>query len=174
MNRGFDGANSTSLSLGIPLMPVTRTLLGPGPSDVSPSVLRALSLPTIGHLDPEFLCAMDQVREMLRGVFGTQNQLTIPMSGTGSAGMETCFVNLIEPGDAVLVGINGVFGTRMAEVARRCGADVTTVEAPWGRTFDVADLRRAAGGKHYKLLCVVHAETSTGCVAGLDWVAGFG
>lgn len=150
-----------------PLEAISRTLLGPGPSDVPPSVLRAMSLPTIGHLDPKFLDAMDHVRCMLRAVFGTKNQLTIPMSGTGSAGLEACMVNLIEPGDAVLVGVNGVFGTRMAEVARRCGAAVTTAQVPWGRAFDMDDLRSAAAGQRYKLLCVVHAETSTGALQDL-------
>ena len=155
-----------------PLTPVVRTLMGPGPSDVSASVLRALSLPTVGHLDPAFLAAMDEVHEMLRVVCGTRNELTIAMSGTGSAGMETCFVNLVEPGDAVLVGVNGVFGTRMAEVARRCGAEVTTCEAQWGRAFDVGELRCAAGGRRYKLLCVVHAETSTGALQDLSGLRG--
>jgi alanine-glyoxylate transaminase/serine-glyoxylate transaminase/serine-pyruvate transaminase len=142
-------------------------LCGPGPSDVAPSVLNALARPTVGHLDPAFLAIMDEVRAMLREVFGTRNELTFPMSGTGSAGMETCFVNLLEPGDHVLVGVNGVFGTRMCDVAQRCGASVTRVEAAWGRALDPAALRAAAGGKRFKLLCVVHAETSTGVLQDL-------
>jgi alanine-glyoxylate transaminase/serine-glyoxylate transaminase/serine-pyruvate transaminase len=125
-------------------------------------VLQALGKPTLGHLDPEFLVVMDQLRAMLRAVFRTRNELTLPMSGTGSAGMETCFVNLIEPGDAVLVGVNGVFGTRMAEVARRCGAIVTEARGTWGRAFTPDALRATAGGHSFKLLCLVHAETSTG------------
>ncbi|MEY2931922.1 MAG: hypothetical protein RL033_2671, partial [Pseudomonadota bacterium] len=116
--------------------------MGPGPSHVPASVLSALARPTIGHLDPEFLALMDQVRDMLRGVFGTQNQCTLPMSGTGSAGMETCLVNLVEPGDRVLVGVNGVFGTRLAEVARRAGAEVTVVEGEWGRALDASALEK--------------------------------
>jgi alanine-glyoxylate transaminase/serine-glyoxylate transaminase/serine-pyruvate transaminase len=139
-----------------------RILMGPGPSQVPAAVRSAMARPTIGHLDPVFLALMDQVREMLREVFGTRNQCTLPMSGTGSAGMETCLVNLIEPGDRVLVGVNGVFGTRLAEVARRAGAEVTVVESEWGRALDADALERAAAGRRYAALCVVHAETSTG------------
>lgn len=142
--------------------------MGPGPSHVPASVLGALARPTMGHLDPEFLALMDQVRDMLRGVFGTQNQCTLPMSGTGSAGMETCLVNLVEPGDRVLVGVNGVFGTRLAEVARRAGAEVTVVEGEWGRALDPSALEKAAAGRSYQLLCVVHAETSTGVLQPLE------
>ncbi len=149
-----------------PVAPPSRVLMGPGPSDVPPSVLRALSAPTVGHLDPAFLSVMDEVREMLRTVFGTANELTMPMSGTGSAGMETCVVNLVEPGDRVLVGVHGVFGTRLAEVARRAGAEVETVEAPWGRPLDPDDFRRVAKAG-YDVLCVVHAETSTGVLTDL-------
>jgi alanine-glyoxylate transaminase/serine-glyoxylate transaminase/serine-pyruvate transaminase len=105
---------------------------------------------------------MDEIRAMLRAVFRTANALTIPMSGTGSAGMETCLVNLVEPGERVLVGVNGVFGTRMCEVARRAGAEVVAVEGEWGRALDPGAFRRAAAGKRFDLLCVVHAETSTG------------
>src|SRR5690348_18338530 len=110
-----------------PLNPPNRTLLGPGPSPVHPRVLEALSLPVIGHLDPKFLEIMDQTMAMLREVFQTKNRLALPMSGTGSAGMETCFVNLIAPGEAVLIGVNGVFGARMVDVAERCGAQVDKV-----------------------------------------------
>lgn len=144
--------------------PPPRVLLGPGPSQVAPSVLHALSLPTIGHLDPAFLGVLDQVRAMLREVIGTKNELTLPMSGTGSLGMETCIVNLVEPGDRVLVGINGVFGQRLAEVARRAGAEVVTADNPWGRALDVDSLARAAAGRSFKLVCIVHAETSTGAL----------
>lgn len=145
-----------------PLTPPRRTLLGPGPSDVAPSVLAALARPTVGHLDPYFLGVMDEVRAMLRRVFGTRNELTLPMSGTGSAGMETCLVNLLEPGDEALIGVNGVFGGRMAEVAARCGARVTKVEGEWGRALDPERLRAAAAGRRFKVLGLVHAETSTG------------
>lgn len=151
-----------------PLSPSQRVLLGPGPSPVAPSILGALSKPTVGHLDPEFLEIMDQVRSMMRSVFQTENELTLPMSGTGSAGMETCFVNLLEAGDRVLVGVNGVFGTRMAEVARRCGAQVTEVEGQWGRAFEMDTLRKAAAGGSFKLIALVHAETSTGVLQDLS------
>lgn len=148
-----------------PIDPPQRMLMGPGPSDVSPAVLQAMARPTIGHLDPAFLRIMDEIRAMLRRLFGTDNELTVPMSGTGSAGMETCLVNLIEPGDRVVVGVHGVFGGRMAEVARRAGAEVVLVEAPWGRALDPEDFR--VGGSA-KLVCVVHAETSTGVLQDLS------
>ena len=144
------------------LSPTARILMGPGPSPPAPSVYEALAKPTLGHLDPEFLGVMDEVREMQRTVMGTENELTMPMSGTGSAGMETCLVNLIQPGDKVLVGVNGVFGTRMVDVARRCGAIVTEAQSEWGRALDPELLREAADGKQHHLVCVVHAETSTG------------
>ncbi|MEM9074780.1 MAG: alanine--glyoxylate aminotransferase family protein [Myxococcota bacterium] len=148
-----------------PLDPPTRVLMGPGPSDVSPAVLQAMARPTIGHLDPAFLQLMDEIRGMLRTLFGTSNEVTMPMSGTGSAGMETCLTNLIEPGDRVIIGVHGVFGGRMAEVARRCGAEVVTVEAPWGKALDPNDFR---GKGRAKLLCLVHAETSTGVLQDLS------
>lgn len=135
---------------------------------MAPSVLAAMARPTIGHLDPAFIRVMDEVRTMLQAVFGTANRLTMPMSGTGSAGMEAAIVNLVEPGDVVLVGVNGVFGGRMCEVARRAGAEVLRVEAPWGRSLDPQDFVRAAGGRAVRLLCVVHAETSTGVLQDLS------
>jgi len=144
------------------LNPTARVLMGPGPSPTAPSVYEALAKPTLGHLDPEFLEVMDEIRDMQRVVMGTENELTMPMSGTGSSGMETCMVNLIEPGDKVLVGVNGVFGTRMVDVARRAGAQVTEAQSEWGRALDAELLREAAGGEQHKLVCVVHAETSTG------------
>ncbi len=151
-----------------PLVPTPRVLMGPGPSPVAPSVLGALAMPTIGHLDPQFLEVMDQTRDMLRQVLETKNALTFPMSGTGSSGMETVLVNLIEPGDRVLVGVNGVFGTRMAEVSKRAGAEVTVVAGEWGRALDAEAFTRAASGKKFQLLCAVHAETSTGVLQPLD------
>ena len=151
--------------------PPIRTLLGPGPSPVSPRVLQALSLPVIGHLDPKFLEIMDQSMAMLREVFQTQNRLALPMSGTGSAGMETCFVNLIEPGDAVLIGVNGVFGTRMVDVAQRCGAQVDIVDEEWGTALDAQNFKTALAKKKYKVVAVVHAETSTGVLQPLDDIA---
>src|SRR5215472_12698096 len=151
--------------------PPIRTLLGPGPSPVHPRVLEALALPVVGHLDPKFLEIMDQTMAMLREVFQTKNRLALPMSGTGSAGMETCFVNLIEPGEAVLIGVNGVFGTRMVDVAQRCGAQVDTVEAEWGTALDPQKFKDMLGKKKYKVAAAVHAETSTGVLQPLDDVA---
>src|SRR5688500_9615524 len=139
------------MSLPPKLYSPTRTLLGPGPSPVSSRVLQALALPVVGHLDPEFLKIMDQSMAMLREVFQTKNRLALPMSGTGSAGMETCFVNVIEPGDSVLIGVNGVFGTRMVDVAERCGAQVDTVQAEWGSALDPQRFRAAFAKKKYKL-----------------------
>lgn len=151
--------------------PPIRTLLGPGPSPVHPRVLQALSLPVVGHLDPKFLEIMDQSMAMLREVFQTKNRLALPMSGTGSAGMETCFVNLLEPGDAVLIGVNGVFGTRMVDVAQRCGAQADTVDAEWGTALDAQQFKTALAKKKYKVAAVVHAETSTGVLQPLDDIA---
>ena len=140
-----------------------RLLLGPGPSNPYPEATAALTRPLLGHLDPEFLALLDETMARLRSVFRTENVLTFPVSGTGSAGMEACFVNLLEPGDTAIVGVNGVFGERMCEVARRCGSEVVRVEAAWGRALDPERLL-AARGEHprARLLAVVHAETSTG------------
>ncbi len=145
-----------------PFTPPERLLLGPGPSPVAPSVLRALSLPTVGHLDPELFAAMDQIRANLRAIFGTQNAATLAVSGTGTAGMEAVLCNLIEPGDGVLVATHGYFGARIAQIAERCGAQVTRVDAPWGAASDPQAARAAAHGKRIRLVAVVHAETSTG------------
>ena len=140
-----------------------RLLLGPGPSNAYPEVLAALGQPLLGHLDPEFLRILDETSDRLRTAFRTTNALTLPISGTGSAGMEACFVNLVEPGDTVIVGVNGVFGERMCEVARRCGAEVIRVEAAWGEPIDPQALLDAlAAAPHARLVAVVHAETSTG------------
>jgi alanine-glyoxylate transaminase / serine-glyoxylate transaminase / serine-pyruvate transaminase len=140
-----------------------RLLLGPGPSPVSPRILQALARPTVGHLDPQFLQILDEVAEGLRHVFGTGNTTTFPVSGTGSAGMEASLVNLLEPGDTAIVGICGVFGTRLAEMARRMGAKVVEVEGEWGRILDPEELIEAHR-KHpeARVLALVHAETSTG------------
>jgi len=151
--------------------PPIRILLGPGPSPVHPRVQEALALPVIGHLDPKFLEIMDQTMVMLREVFQTKNRLALPMSGTGSAGMETCFVNLIEPGEAVLIGVNGVFGTRMVDVAQRCGAQVDTLESEWGTALDAQKFKDMLGKKKYKVAALVHAETSTGVLQPLDEIA---
>ena len=145
------------------LTPSTRVLLGPGPSMVHPRVLRAMSTPLIGHLDPEFLTIMDEIQQMLRALFRTRNAFTIPLSGTGSAGMEAALVNIIEPDDAVIVGVNGVFGTRIATIVERCGGRAVRIDAPWGQIVDPRAIE-AALIQHapVKAVAVVHAETSTG------------
>jgi alanine-glyoxylate transaminase/serine-glyoxylate transaminase/serine-pyruvate transaminase len=143
--------------------PAERILLGPGPSPVSQRVLRALGAPTLGHLDPQYLTIMDETCKMLRQVFQTNNPLTFPISGTGMAGMECIAVNLVEPGDEVVVCVNGVFGGRMKDIMERCGATVRAVEAPWG---DVIALEQIAAAldryPRTSLVGIVHAETSTG------------
>jgi len=152
--------------------PPTRLLMGPGPSNVAPSVLKAMAAPLLGHLDPVFVKMMDEIKVMLRQVFLTKNEMTFPVSGTGSAGMEFCCVNLIEPGDEVIVGINGVFGGRMADVAERCGARVTKVEAPWGRIIEAQQIADALQKvSRPKLVAVVHAETSTGALTPVEEIA---
>ena len=143
--------------------PAERLLMGPGPSPVPQRVLRALGSPTLGHLDPQYLTIMDQVCEMLRQVFRTTSPLTFPVSGTGMAGMECIAVNLVEPGDEVIVGVNGVFGTRMKDVMERCGAVVHALECPWGETFSHDRIAAAlAAHPKAKVLGIVQAETSTG------------
>jgi len=146
--------------------PPVRTLMGPGPSDVHPRVLAALARPTIGHLDPRFVHMMDEVKAMLQSAFQTNNELTLPVSAPGSAGMETCFVNLVEPGDKVIVGINGVFGGRMKENIERYGGIPVVVEAAWGDPIDpnqVADTFKK--NTDAKMLAFVQAETSTGALS---------
>ena len=143
--------------------PPQRTLMGPGPSDVNPRVLAAMARPTIGHLDPEFVRMMDEIKEMLQYAFQTENGLTLPVSAPGSAGMETCFANLIEPGDKVVVCINGVFGTRMVENVKRMGGDAITVNNAWGTPVDVAVVEETLrANPEASILAFVHAETSTG------------
>ena len=139
-----------------------RILMGPGPSNCHPSVLEAMSQPLLGHLDPDFIRIMDETQDLLRQVLKTENQLTLPVSGTGSAGMETCLVNLVEPGDRVLVCINGVFGRRMADIAGRIGGEVITVEVEWGRPFEPDQVRDAVAKHSPRVVAIVHAETSTG------------
>ena len=146
-----------------PFNPPTRTLLGPGPSDVHPRVLEAMSRPTIGHLDPLFVAMMDEVKLLLQYAFQTENALTLPVSAPGSAGMEACFVNLVEPGDTVIVCQNGVFGGRMKENVERCGGIAVMVEDPWGAAVDAAKVEQAfATHPEARILAFVHAETSTG------------
>src|SRR4051794_16395351 len=162
-----------ALEMQIPpaFQPPKRLLMGPGPSDVSPSVLKAMSAPLLGHLDPVFVKMMEEIKAMLRTVFQTNNEMTFPVSGTGSAGMEFCLVNLIEPGDEVVIGVNGVFGTRMVDVAERCGAKVTKVEAPWGQIIGAQAVADALKNKKPKVVAVVHAETSTGALTPVEEIS---
>jgi alanine-glyoxylate transaminase/serine-glyoxylate transaminase/serine-pyruvate transaminase len=144
------------------LTPSPRLLLGPGPSDAHPRVLAAMTTPLLGHLDPQFLELMTETQAMLRTVYGTKNPLTFPVSATGMAGMETCVVNLIEPGDRMIVCNNGFFGNRMVDVAGRAGATVIELKKPWGHVFTAAEVRAAVLEHKPKALGIVHAETSTG------------
>ncbi len=151
--------------------PPVRILLGPGPSDIPPRVLSALARPTVGHLDPYYLLLMDDLRGKLQTLMRTKNEMTLAISATGSAGMEATVVNLIEPGDAMLVCVNGVFGGRMADVAGRAGADVATVERPWGEVFSPADIKAALAKHRPKVVGIVMAETSTGAWQPLEEIS---
>lgn len=152
--------------------PAERILMGPGPSPVPHRVLRALSAPTLGHLDPQYLAIMDETCAMLREVFATRNGLTFPVSGTGMAGMECAATNLVEPGDEVIVCVNGVFGLRMKDVMERCGATVHALEAPWGEVFTKEQIAaKLEQHPKTKVLGIVHAETSTGAHQPLEGLA---
>lgn len=146
--------------------PPVRTLMGPGPSDVSPRVLEALSRPTIGHLDPAFVGMMDELKGLLRTVFCTENELTMPVSAPGSAGMETCFANMVEPGEKVIICQNGVFGGRMKENVERCGGIAVMVQDDWGTAVDPQKLEASLKeNTDAKIVAFVHAETSTGALS---------
>lgn len=146
--------------------PPQRVLMGPGPSDIAPRVLQAMARPTIGHLDPAFVGLMDDIKRLLQYAFQTENSLTMPVSGPGTAGMESCVVNLLEPGDTAIVCQNGVFGGRLKAMAERCGADVVLVEDPWGRATSPEKLEAALQAHpKTKVVAFVHAETSTGALS---------
>ncbi|MEZ9288810.1 alanine--glyoxylate aminotransferase family protein [Vibrio lentus] len=146
--------------------PPHRTLMGPGPSDISPQVLQALSRPTIGHLDPLFIAMMDELKQLLMYAFQTENEFTIAVSAPGSAGMETCFVNLVEPGEKVIVCRNGVFGERMRENVVRCGGEAILVDDEWGKPVSVEKVEKAlAENPDAVAVAFVHAETSTGALS---------
>jgi alanine-glyoxylate transaminase/serine-glyoxylate transaminase/serine-pyruvate transaminase len=152
--------------------PQPRILLGPGPSNVSPRVLKAMASPVLGHLDPDYVALMEDIKKLLRAVFQTANEITFPVSGTGSAGMESALASLIEEGDEAVVGVNGVFGTRAADCAERLGARVHRVEAEWGRIVEPAQIEAALKAcKRPKLVAVVHAETSTGVLQPVEEIA---
>ncbi|MFC1650514.1 pyridoxal-phosphate-dependent aminotransferase family protein [Candidatus Latescibacterota bacterium] len=159
------------MSLANELNPTARILMGPGPSDVHYRVLKAMSTPVIGHLDPQFIRIMDELKEMQRHLFRTTNDLTFAVSATGSAGMETCFVNLLEPGDEALVCVNGVFGNRMCDIVERCGAKLIRVDAPWGSPIDPEQVKQALEKCSPKLVAIVHAETSTGVLQPLEEIS---
>jgi alanine-glyoxylate transaminase/serine-glyoxylate transaminase/serine-pyruvate transaminase len=142
--------------------PAQRILMGPGPVEVPPRVLQAMSAPCVGHLDPYFLQVMDETQRQLRFLFQTENALTIPVSGTGTAGMEACLVNMLEPGDEAVICVHGVFGARMTEMVERLGAKLIRVDREWGRATDPEAVRKAVKGRNPKLIAVVHGETSTG------------
>ena len=144
------------------LNPSPRLLLGPGPCDAHPRVLAAMTTPLLGHLDPQFVAIMNETQGLLRAAFQTGNRLTFPVSATGMAGMESCMVNLLEPGDRAVACVAGFFGQRMVEVAGRTGAQVTALERRWGEVFDLNQVREALQKVRPKLLAIVHAETSTG------------
>jgi alanine-glyoxylate transaminase/serine-glyoxylate transaminase/serine-pyruvate transaminase len=148
-----------------------RRLMGPGPLDVHPRVYKALSSPVIGYLDPVYLKVIDRIGELLPPVFGTRNQITNAMPGTGSSGMEACIANLIEPGDPVLISVNGFFGDRIRQMAERQQADITVVETEWGKPVDPERVEAELKKKPYKLIALVHAETSTGVLQPIDDIA---
>ena len=150
------------------LNPSPRLLLGPGPSDAHPRVLSAMTTPLLGHLDPQFLEMMNETQDMMREVFRTKNKLTFPVSATGSAGMECCLVNLIEPGDKAVICPKGYFGNRMLDMAGRCGAQVTELRQEWGKAFDLDRIRETLQAVRPKVLGIVHAETSTGVLQPID------
>lgn len=148
-----------------------KLLLGPGPSNANQRVLDAMSAPLIGHLDPEFLEVMAAIKEMLQRTFQTRNHLTFAVSAPGSAGMETCLVNLLEPGDEALICVHGVFGNRMSDIVERCGAKLIRVDAPWGEPVDPLQVKDALEKCNPKLVAIVHAETSTGVLQPLEEIS---
>jgi alanine-glyoxylate transaminase/serine-glyoxylate transaminase/serine-pyruvate transaminase len=162
---------NASSAVAPPLNPPVRILMGPGPSDIHPRVLEAMGRGTVGHLDPYYLELMNGMQRMLQSLFRTKNTMTLAISGTGSAGMEATVVNLIEPGDSMIVCVNGVFGGRMVDVAERAGAKVTKVERPWGEVFTPDDLRTALAQARPKLVGIVMAETSTGALQPIEEIS---
>jgi alanine-glyoxylate transaminase / serine-glyoxylate transaminase / serine-pyruvate transaminase len=169
MTQTFSIKESQKLKLE-PLKIPERLLLGPGPSNAHPAVLQAMNTPPVGHLDPAFLALMDEIQSLLRYVWQTENQLTIAVSGTGTAAMEAAVANVTEPGDVVLVGVAGYFGNRLVDMAGRYGADVRTITKPWGQVFNLEELRNALSTHRPGILALVHAETSTGARQPLEGV----
>src|SRR2546428_6009415 len=156
----------------LPLSPPQRILMAPGPTNLPPAVLQALIAPITGHKDPFFLdVVMDETAQLLRSVFSTQNATSMSLPGTGGAGMEAALANLLEEGDTALVCVNGMFGARMQEIARRHGANVVPVTAPWGQAIDPEDVRRAAQRVKPRVICTVHGETSTGVLQPVEEIS---
>jgi len=153
------------------LKPPERLLLGAGPSNIDPRVLRALSFPIVGHLDPYFMEVMDDTVELLRYAFKTKNQITFPISGTGSAGMESAICNVVERGDEIVACINGFFGERIREIIDRCGGRSIEVRAPWGKIIEKEAVEEALANSNAKAVAIVHAETSTGVLQPLREIA---
>ena len=153
------------------LNPPPRLLLGPGPSNVDPRVMRAMGAPIVGHLDPEFLKIMDETKQLLQYTFQTENYLTLPVSGTGSAGMEAAMYNAVEPGDRVLVCVNGYFGQRMCDMVQRCRGELVRLDAPWGQIVDPHEVKAALANGAFKVVFVVQAETSTGVLQPLEEIS---
>ena len=151
--------------------PPIRTLMGPGPSDIHPRVLAALARPTVGHLDPYYLQVMDELQSMLKEVFRTKNRLTMAISGTGSAGQEATVLNLVEPGERVMICVNGVFGGRLADMAERAGGEVSKIEKPWGEVFSVAEVKEGLAKNKPEVVAIVMAETSTGAWQPIEEIA---
>ena len=161
-------------SMGGDMHPSYRILMGPGPSNVHYRVYQAMSNPVIGYLDPQILACMDEISEMLRGVFQTKNQVTLAISATGSSGMEASYVNFVEPGDVVVIGVNGFFADRMTQVASRCGAQVIRVEGEWGKIVEPERVIKALKEHPEAKICgVVHAETSTGVRQPLEEIGAY-
>ncbi|HSR11987.1 MAG TPA: aminotransferase class V-fold PLP-dependent enzyme, partial [Thermodesulfobacteriota bacterium] len=151
--------------------PPARILMGPGPSNADPRVLLAMAKPLLGHLDPDFIRIMRRIQDELRFVFGTKNFYTLPISGTGTLGMEAAFANIVEPGERVLICVNGVFGERMVEIAGRCGADVRVFPQTWGLPFDPQAVEKEIQAFRPKVVAIVHAETSTGVLQPIEELA---
>jgi alanine-glyoxylate transaminase / serine-glyoxylate transaminase / serine-pyruvate transaminase len=161
---------SQKLNLSTLVMP-NRLLLGPGPSNAHPAVLKAMNIPPVGHLDPAFLALMDEIQSLLRYTWQTNNEMTIAVSGTGTAAMEATIANSLEPGDVILIGVAGYFGHRLVDMAGRYGGDVRTITKSWGKIFTIDEIKAAMETHRPKILALVHAETSTGARQPLDGVA---
>jgi alanine-glyoxylate transaminase/serine-glyoxylate transaminase/serine-pyruvate transaminase len=171
MTNGTVSFGERAAPVVAPVNPPERLLMGPGPTPVHPRITRAMTAPVLGHLDPAFLAIMDEVSALLRYVFGTENRVTLAVSGTGSAGMEAALVNVIEPGDQVVIGVNGYFGTRMAAMAEKFGGVVTRVDVPWGEVIPADRFLETVERTGARVAALVHAETSTGALQPLAEIA---